>query len=303
MAFPKADRQYALIMDAATGTAYTLGRLRAILTQVGQRRKFLHNLLCITKTKWSREELLTFLTGSCSRSLGHGLLQQAPLGQAIHLIHRSQALGEARSPALNRLQTAVQLYFVIHFKKGSNMPADYFSRLPGAKEAVASIAAINPFQADLFHLHMQDEHIQMLQTYMTMNEWPTNLSRQDQTYFKNLAEKEKTRQEKGGLDQTHRFQLSPDCSVSSGMMQKRSHVWGSWQCFRDHNATHKTYLKKITSYYWPKLIQDIEKHKNVCLRCQKIYKQKDNVSAAVDSGSRKPPSSCRFLWPHDHSRQ
>jgi len=125
-----------------------------------------------------------------------------------------------------------QLYwsndFIIHFKKGSNMPADYFSRLPGAKEAVASIAAINPFQADLFHLHMQDEHIQMLQTYMTMNEWPTNLSRQDQTYFKNLAEKEKTRQEKGGLDQTHRFQLSPDCSVSSGMMQKRSHVWGSW---------------------------------------------------------------------------
>jgi hypothetical protein len=64
------------------------------------------------------------------------------------------------------------------------MPADYFSRLPGAKEAVASIAAINPFQADLFHLHMQDEHIQMLQTYMTMNEWPTNLSRQEQTYFK-----------------------------------------------------------------------------------------------------------------------
>ncbi len=33
MAFPRADRQYALITDAATGTADTAGKLGAILTQ------------------------------------------------------------------------------------------------------------------------------------------------------------------------------------------------------------------------------------------------------------------------------
>jgi len=32
MAFPKADRQYVLIIDAATGTADTPGRLGVILT-------------------------------------------------------------------------------------------------------------------------------------------------------------------------------------------------------------------------------------------------------------------------------
>jgi hypothetical protein len=69
------------------------------------------------------------------------------------------------------------------------MLADYLSRLLGTKEANTSIAPFDPFQADLFHLQMQDEHLQMLQTYMTKNEWPTNLSRQDQTYFKNLADK------------------------------------------------------------------------------------------------------------------
>ncbi len=36
MAFPRADRQYALITDAATGTADTPGGLGAILTQKDQ---------------------------------------------------------------------------------------------------------------------------------------------------------------------------------------------------------------------------------------------------------------------------
>jgi hypothetical protein len=40
MAFPKADRQYALITDAAMGTADTPGGLGAILTQVDKEGNF-----------------------------------------------------------------------------------------------------------------------------------------------------------------------------------------------------------------------------------------------------------------------
>ncbi len=40
MAFPRMDRQYALIMDSATGTAETPGGLGAILTQVAKDGKF-----------------------------------------------------------------------------------------------------------------------------------------------------------------------------------------------------------------------------------------------------------------------
>ncbi len=39
-----------------------------------------------------------------------------------------------------------------------------------------------------------------------------------------------------------------------------------------HNAMHKTYLKISTSYFWPKMIQDIERHKNFCLHCQQWKK-------------------------------
>ncbi len=69
------------------------------------------------------------------------------------------------------------------------MPADYISRLPGTKETIASISAFDLFQANFFDLQMQDEHLQMLQTFMTKNEWPDHLSKQDRNYFQSLADK------------------------------------------------------------------------------------------------------------------
>jgi hypothetical protein len=41
---------------------------------------------------------------------------------------------------------------MILYKKGSNMLADYLSRLRGAKESIPSISAFDPFQADLYEL-------------------------------------------------------------------------------------------------------------------------------------------------------
>ncbi len=54
---------------------------------------------------------------------------------------------------------------MIQYKKGSNMPADYLSKLPGAKETIASILAFDPFQTDLYELQMQDEILQGIQTF------------------------------------------------------------------------------------------------------------------------------------------
>jgi len=69
------------------------------------------------------------------------------------------------------------------------MPADLLSRLPGAKEDVTSISAFDLFQANLFNLQMQYEHLQTLQTFLTKNEWPAYLSKQDRNYFWNLVDK------------------------------------------------------------------------------------------------------------------
>ena len=69
------------------------------------------------------------------------------------------------------------------------MPEDYLSRRPGSKVAIANIAPLDPFQADHFDQQMKDDGLQMLQTYMTKNNWPPQLSKWDQQYFKNLADK------------------------------------------------------------------------------------------------------------------
>ncbi len=92
---------------------------------------------------------------------------------------------------MNRLQTALLEHdFVIQYKKGSNMPADYLSRLPGAKDNIASISAFDPFQADLYDLQMQDKILQGIQTFLNTGKWPPAilhghdrkiLSRQEQT--------------------------------------------------------------------------------------------------------------------------
>jgi IS30 family transposase len=42
--------------------------------------------------------------------------------------------------------------------------------------------------------------------------------------------------------------------------------------FGGHNAAHKTHLKISTSYFWPKMRQDIERHLSYCLRCQQRKK-------------------------------
>jgi hypothetical protein len=96
------------------------------------------------------------------------------------------------SKMLNRLQTDLLEHdFVIQYKKGSNMPADYLSRHPGAKETVASISAFDPFQADLYELQMQDEVLQGIQTFRNTNQWPQTIPKQDRAYYTSMIDKNK----------------------------------------------------------------------------------------------------------------
>jgi hypothetical protein len=69
------------------------------------------------------------------------------------------------------------------------MPADYLSRLPRAKENIASISAFDPFQADLYDLQMQDEILQGIQTFQNSNQWPPTIPKQDQAYYTAMIEK------------------------------------------------------------------------------------------------------------------
>jgi RNase H-like domain found in reverse transcriptase len=149
MAFPKADRQCVLIRDAATGTADTPGRLRVILTQVDKDGNFYAILFASRQLKDHEKNYSPFLLEAAAAVWGMDFFIEYLKGKRFILYkdHKPlEKLGHLHSKMLNRLQTALLEHdFVIQYKKGSNMPADYLSRLPGTKEAIASISTFDPF--------------------------------------------------------------------------------------------------------------------------------------------------------------
>jgi hypothetical protein len=74
MAFPRTDRQYALITDAATSTAYSPGGLGSILTQVDLDCKF-YAISFASRQLKDHKKLLALLVRGRSCSLGHGSFQ------------------------------------------------------------------------------------------------------------------------------------------------------------------------------------------------------------------------------------
>jgi hypothetical protein len=174
------------------------------------------------------------------------------------------------------------------------MPADYLSRLPGTKEAIASISAFDPFQVDLYNLQMQDDDLQMLQTFMTKKEWPPNLPKQDQIYLKTLAERAFQDKNKVVWVRLNDFNYPRTALYLPSRYRKEALCEAHERIYGGHNATHKTYLKISTSYFLPNMRQDIERHKNYCLRCQQ-WKKSTNKRTPL---APLPIPECPNLWIH-----
>jgi len=146
------------------------GRLGAILTQVHKDGNFYAISFASRQLKDHEKNYSLFLLEAAAAVWGMDFFNKYLRGKQLIMYtdHKPlEKLGHLHSKMMNRLQTALLEHdLVIQYKKGSNMPADYLSRLPGSKEAVSSISTFDPFQSDLFELQMKDEHLQMLQIFM-----------------------------------------------------------------------------------------------------------------------------------------
>jgi hypothetical protein len=99
-----------------------------------------------------------------------------------------EKLGHLHMKMLNPLQTALLEHdFVVQYKKGTNMPADYLSRLPSVPVSALetpAVEAFDPFMPELQLLQRQDQDLQAIFQFLKTNEWPFSISRQT---IKNLA--------------------------------------------------------------------------------------------------------------------
>jgi hypothetical protein len=150
--YPRQNRAFSLIVDAATGNDVTDGGLGAILCQTdenghqrviayGSRALVKHEknytpfLLEMMAAVWGMEHFATYLRG---RKF------------TLYTDHRPlENLGAVHTKTLNRLQQAMTDFdFVIKYKKGEEMPADFLSR--------NVCEAIDVFTPDLPRLQQED---------------------------------------------------------------------------------------------------------------------------------------------------
>jgi hypothetical protein len=93
-----------------------------------------------------------------------------------------EKLGHLHTKTLNLLQTALlENDFIVQYKKGTSMPADYLSRLPSlpinAIEAPSCVAAFDPFTIDLQLLQHQDQDLQAIFQFLKNGQWHSSLTK------------------------------------------------------------------------------------------------------------------------------
>ena len=147
-----AEKVNVSVTNAATGTAETPGGLGAILTQKDQDGKFYAISFASRQLKDHEKNYSPFLLEAATAVWGMDHFNEYLKGKKFILYtdHKPlEKLGHLHSKTMNRFQTALLEHdFIIQYKKGSDMPADYLSRLPASSDEPV-IAAFDPFQTDL----------------------------------------------------------------------------------------------------------------------------------------------------------
>jgi len=132
MAFP--NRQYALITDAATGTADTAGGLGTIITQKDKFDNFYAISYRSSQLKDHEKKYSPFLLESAAAVWGMDTSNEYLKGKKFILCtdHKPlEKMGHLHTKTMNRPQSALLEHdFVIQYKKGTIITADYLSRLP-----------------------------------------------------------------------------------------------------------------------------------------------------------------------------
>ena len=174
MAYPRSDRQYALITDASTGSSTIEGGLRAILTQADNKGHHHAITYASCQLKDHEKNYSLFLLEAAAAVWEMDTFNEYLKGKRFFLYNDHKPLekmGHLHAKMMNRLQTAMNEYnCIIQYKKGDTMPADFLSRQ--IDEIVkGNFDAFDPFQPDLQDIQKKDEELQAINTYR-MSEKP-----------------------------------------------------------------------------------------------------------------------------------
>ena len=262
VAYPRKDRPYSLIVDAATGNGTSEGGIGAILCQqdikgnycviayasralIKHEKNYTPFLLEMMAAVWAMEHFDSYLRG---RKF------------TLFTDHRPlEKLATVHKKTLNRLQEAMLVYdFKIVYKNGKEMPADFLSR--------NVLASIDVFNDDLPRLQKEDEFISNVLTYITTQKLPADMTKA-----------------------THVRKIGPECFIDNDIVWRRLTRYDAQprsvlllpsklateivqeahgQILTGHDGIAKTKERLLQSYYWPNMDSDVINHIKACIRCQ-----------------------------------
>ena len=264
VAYPRNDRNYALIVDASTGTATTEGGMGAILTQIDKNGSF-HVISYGSRQLIKHEKNYSpFLLEMAAAVWGMDFYNEYLKGKQFTLYtdHRPlEKMSHLHTKTLNRLQLSMLEYdFVIQYKKGINMPADFLSR-----SKIDEISAIDPFSPTL--AQAVDQDIVKLQHFHEKGAWPLHTSKSDIKRLKHLVNNFFVREGCIWI-RLKDFERQRTALFLPLKFRKRAMCEAHGSLLTGHDAVGKTYIRITDSYYWPGIKTDIQKHINSCLQCQ-----------------------------------
>ena len=260
--YPRKDRPYSLITDAALGDEKNDGGLGAILTQ--QNPKGEHCVIAYASRKLQKHEknYTPFLLEMQAAIWAMDHFSTYLIGRhfTLYTDHKPlEKLGKVHTRTFHRLQEIMNTYdFEIMYKKGSEMPADFLSR-----NAVNTISLNN---SDLAEKQQQDKFLAMLRNFLLHKVLPSdeNAARliyhlSTDVFIENdvIWRRLKVRNEPGRV-----VILLPRVLVDEVLKEAHGHL------LTGHDGEGKTKDRILQSYWWPKMDKDITDHIQKCHRCQ-----------------------------------
>ena len=282
MAYPRRDRQYALITDASLGVDGQPGGLGAILTQIDQKGE--HHAVAYASRRLQKHEAnyTPFLLEMQAAVWGMEHYDTHLRGRPFLLFtdHRPlEKLGKVHTKTLNRLQEAMGKFnFEILYKKGSEMPADYLSR--------NVVAAINWESKELVQAQNEDNLIKALKNFLLNKELPNDANCQrlvrhfaDSCFVENDIVWKRVKRK---FEPSRVVIFLPETLVENVLSEAHGHLLGG------HDGVFKTKERLFQCYYWPGMDTDIAQHLQHCHRCQ--IRKKDGKPEPVLVSSLPQPT-------------
>ena len=260
--YPRNNRPYALIVDAASGNDKNEGGLGSVLCQADDKGE-LHVIAYASRSLSKHEKNYTpFLLEltACTWGIEHFSVYLRGRKFTLYTDHKPlEKLSTVHTKTLNRLQQAMSEHdFVICHKPGSEMPADFLSR------NVASISSI--LDNDLHLLQSQDDFISDLIRLIKFNTLPADGRRAH--YLKTIApscffENDLLWRRISRHNMPHRNVLLLPLILADDLIHENHNALLS-----GHEGITRTKERLLQSYFWPNMEDKITQHVAACHRCQ-----------------------------------